>query len=127
MESDFKIVKGGSTAKKKLDVMVSSLFSHSSSYSGLNGDEDDDSDTDDGEVEIFRRREVKKMFDLVDKDGSGYIDKTEMDKLLRTLGKNYSREEMNAGFFNIDKDCSGHIEFHEFYEWFKRIQSTENE
>jgi hypothetical protein len=122
MESDFKIVKGISTVKKNLDNMVSSVFSQSSKFGALNEDEEEDSDTDDGELERFRRREVKKMFDIVDQDGSGYIDKAEMESLLRKLGKDFSREEMNEGFFNIDKDCSGHIEFSEFYELFKCIQ-----
>jgi hypothetical protein len=122
MESDFKIVKGISTVKKNLDNMVSSVFSQSSKFGALNEDEEEDSDTDDGELERFRRREVKKMFDMVDQDGSGYIDKAEMESLLRKLGKDFSREEMNEGFFNIDKDCSGHIEFSEFYELFKCIQ-----
>ena len=122
MESDFKIVKGISTVKKNLDNMASSVFSQSSKFGALNEDEEEDSDTDDGELERFRRREVKKMFDMVDQDGSGYIDKAEMESLLRKLGKDFSREEMNEGFFNIDKDCSGHIEFSEFYELFKCIQ-----
>ncbi len=121
MESDFKSVNGSSVVKNNLDSMVSSAFSQPSHLGITNGDEDEDSDTDDGELERFRRREVKKMFDVVDQDGSGYIDKKEMEILLRKLGKNYSREEMNEGFFHIDKDRSGHIEFSEFYEWFKGI------
>ena len=118
MESDFKVVKGTSVAKKNLDDMVSSAFSRSTKWGTV--DEDEDSESDEGEVESFRRREVKKMFDMVDRDGSGYIDKAEMSALLRSLNKDYSREEINEGFYHIDKDLSGHVEFLEFYEWYKK-------
>lgn len=122
MESDFKIVNGSSKVKKNLDSMVSSVFSISRPFGAINRDEDEDSDSDDEEIENFRRREVKKMFDVVDTDGSGYIDKVEIESLLRKLGKDYSRELLNTGFFAIDKDCSGHIEFAEFYGWYKSLQ-----
>jgi len=122
MESDFKIVKQSSAAKKNLDNMISSTFTRSSLWGATDGEEEEESDSDEGEIEIFRRREVKKMFDGVDTDGSEYIDKTEMSDLLRRLGKDFSREQENEGFFAIDTDCSGHIEFSEFYSWFKSLQ-----
>jgi|AntRauTorckE5430_2_1112549.scaffolds.fasta_scaffold00782_5 Ca2+-binding EF-hand superfamily protein len=121
MESDFKIVKQSSAAKKNLDNMISSTFTKFGLLGATNAEEEEDSDSDDEEIESFRRREVKKMFDGVDSDGSEYIDKKEMSDLLRKLGKDFSRERVNEGFFIIDTDCSGHIEFAEFYMWFKRI------
>ena len=121
MESDFKILKQSSTSKKDLDNMISCTFARSGPLRANTGEEED-SDSDEEEINRFRRREVKKMFDIVDVDASGYIDKTEMSGLLRNLGKEYSREQVNEGFFAIDTDCSGHIEFHEFYSWFKSLQ-----
>lgn len=124
MESDFKVVIGTLEAKQNLDNMITSAFSPSKHADGAdNGEEEDDSDEDEDEVEMFRRREVKKMFDIVDKDGSKYIDKGEMRKLLKSIGREYTNEEINEGIHKIDVDGSGHIEFSEFYEWFKSIQN----
>ncbi len=125
MESDFKAVKGVIPLRKNaaMDNMLTSAFATSKHWSEkglLSGcDEDDASDSDDEEVERFRRREVKKMFDVIDKDGSKYIDTKEMQALLRGLGRKYDREEINKGFCNLDSNYSGHIEFEEFYKWFK--------
>lgn len=110
--------------------MISSAFSpgeKSSQYQNgcANNDEEDQSDSDEDEREQFRRREVKKMFDLVDKDGSGYIDRKELETLMKSLNKTFSSQEINEGFARIDVDLSGRIEFSEFYEWYKQIYSEE--
>ena len=72
MEKDFKHT--GSSSQKALDTLVSSAF--------LNQDgpslEDDDSDIDEDELEQFRRAEVRNLFSMVDSDGSGVIDRTEI-------------------------------------------------
>jgi len=123
MESDFKVVKKSSNVKKNLSNMVSSTFAQSNSNwtTPVAEEEEDDSELEEDEVEKVRRREVKKMFDIVDKDGSGYIDKQELHELLKSLGKEFSRENVNEGFYAIDRDNSGRIEFTEFYEWFKKV------
>lgn len=123
MESDFKVVKAD--MKQNVDKMLTSAFSRPSSEQLVdcngNDDEDDDSDSDLEERESFKRKEVKKMFDYIDKDGSGYIDIAELGKLLKNLGKKYTREEINERFYRVDSDRSGHIEFDEFFEWFKKV------
>jgi Ca2+-binding EF-hand superfamily protein len=123
MESDFKVVKAD--MKQNVDKMLTSAFSRPSSEQLVdfhgNDDEDDDSDSDLEEREVFKRKEVKKMFDYIDKDGSGYIDIAELGKLLKNLGKKYTREEINERFYRVDSDRSGHIEFDEFFEWFKKV------
>jgi Ca2+-binding protein (EF-Hand superfamily) len=124
MESDFKVVKKTSNVKKNLSNLVSSAFAQSNNTNWATPvmeEDEDDSDLEEDEVEKIRRREVKKLFDIVDKDGSGYIDKLEMCELLKSLGKEFDRENVNEGFYAIDKDNSGLIEFSEFYEWFKKV------
>ena len=79
------------------------------------------SETEEDEREQFRRREVKKMFDLVDKDSSGYIDRKELQTLMKSLNKNFSSAEITEGFARVDTDLSGRIEFNEFYEWYRNI------
>lgn len=123
MESDFKVIKAD--MKKNVDKMLTSAFSRPSSElcveSKSNDDDCNHSDSDLEEMENFRRREVKKMFDYIDKDGSGYIDIVELGKLLKNLGKKYTREEVNERFYRVDSDRSGHIEFGEFFDWFKSL------
>jgi hypothetical protein len=117
MESDFKGVS--SVSKNALSALVSSAFLHQQAGTSLEGD--DDSDLDDEELDNFRRAEVQKLFDVVDKDGSGLIDNEEMTHLLGGLGKTLPKEEIDLGFAKLDVDSSGHIDFNEFYTWYKDV------
>ena len=65
--------------------------------------------------------EVKKLFGIVDNDGSNYIDRSEMATLLNNLGKSLSEEEIDEGFVKLDTDSSGQIDFEEFYSWYKDV------
>jgi calmodulin len=121
MESDFKGVS--SVSKNALNALVSSAFLHQQAGASLEGD--DDSDLDDQELDNFRRAEVQKLFDIVDKDDSGLIDKEEMAHLLNSLGKTLSKEEIDLGFTKLDVDSSGHIDFDEFYAWYKNVAGCE--
>lgn len=116
MESDFKGVSSGS--KKALSALVSSTFLHQQGGPALEGE--DDSDLDEDELDEFRRAEVRKLFEMVDKDRSGLIDKAEMSYLLDSLG--ISVEELDEGFAKLDSDSSGTIDFEEFYAWYKEVQ-----
>ncbi|KAL7521692.1 hypothetical protein ACHAWX_006366 [Stephanocyclus meneghinianus] len=116
MESDFKGVSNAS--QNALNTLVSSAFLKEE---GPAFDDDDDSDFDEAELESFRCAEVKKLFNIVDSDGSGYIDKSEMIELLNKLGKTLSDDEINDGFKSIDIDASGHIDFDEFFAWYKAV------
>mmetsp|Transcript_18662 Transcript_18662/g.21564 ORF Transcript_18662/g.21564 Transcript_18662/m.21564 type:complete len:127 (-) Transcript_18662:190-570(-) len=126
MESDFKVVPKDAM-KKNLDSMISSTFSSGESLLNLRGEQlsndDDMSDADEEELEQLRRREVKKMFDLIDKDGSGYIDRKELETLLKSLNKTFTHDEVNEGFARVDVDLSGRIDFDEFYGWYKNENS----
>ena len=128
MESDFKVVHASAVKKNKenLGNMISSVFAPEKEWKEeKHNGEEDDSDLEDNEEELFRRREVKKMFDFVDKDGSRYIDKKEFITLVKGLGKDFrSEEDLHAAYSRIDHDMSGRIEFDEFYEWFKHIRQT---
>lgn len=117
METDFKGVSG--VSKKALGALVSSTFSHQQGGTSLDGD--DDSDIDEEELELFRRTEVQKLYDVIDDDGSGLIDKEEMICLLNSLGKMIPQDEIDRGFARLDKDSSGHIDFDEFYAWYQEV------
>ncbi len=124
MESDFKGVVKSSIIGNKLNGMVSSAFSpNGMCMSNLNVDDDDDSDCDEEERELFTRSEVKKLFDVVDSDNSGYISKNELAEMLKQLGRDTSIEKFDEGFKKVDCDNSGQIDFEEFYQWYKNCNN----
>jgi len=102
--------------------MVSSVLS-SEAIHQVDYEFEDDSDTDEEEREQLRRREIKKCFDVVDSDSSGFIDKKEFGKILNRLGKDLRKEEVDECFRKIDRDLSGRIEFSEFYKWYRSVQN----
>jgi Ca2+-binding EF-hand superfamily protein len=118
MESDFKGVSD-SVNVNALSALVSSAFLHQ--QAGASTESDDDSDLDDEERDNLRRADVQKLFDIVDMDGNGFIDKQEMTHLLFSLGKILPKEEIDPGFAKLDMDSSGHIDFDEFYKWYKDV------
>lgn len=120
MESDFKGVSNAS--KKALNTLVSSTFlNEDSGAPALEGD--DDSDLDENELDVFRRAEVGKLFNMVDRDGSGLIDECEFSQLLENLGRQLPKEDIHEGFARLDTDSSGHIDFEEFYAWAYPVKS----
>lgn len=119
MESDFKAIH--ESCKKSLNKMMTSVIS-SKELSQECEKGEYDSDEDEEELEELRRREVKKSFDVVDSDSSGFIDKVEFDKTLKCLGKDLGKEVVDECFRKIDNDMSGHIEFDEFYKWYRSGQ-----
>mmetsp|Transcript_30842 Transcript_30842/g.65162 ORF Transcript_30842/g.65162 Transcript_30842/m.65162 type:complete len:366 (+) Transcript_30842:280-1377(+) len=123
MESDFKGVSSGS--KKALSALVSSAFLNQQ-QGGQSIEGDDDSDLDEEELQTFRYVEVHKLFNIVDEDGSGFIEKDEMASLLNSLGKPLPEGEIEEGFAKLDEDSSGHIDFDEFYSWYKEVAGYGN-
>ena len=121
MESDFKGVSNES--KKALNTLVSSTFLNETDNNGPSTlDGDDDSDLDENELETFRRAEVRRLFNIVDRDSSGHIDKDEMTQLLENLlNKKIPQEDIDVGFAKVDTDSSGQISFEEFYTWYKLV------
>ena len=116
MESDFKVVNA--SYRKSLDNMVSSVFSQKGI---LESDDDNDGNSDsedENQLDSFRRREIKKLFDVIDRDSSGFVDKKEIDILLELLGRKLSRNQIERGFRRLDKDNSGKIDFAEFFQFF---------
>jgi len=121
MESDFKAVHV--SVKKNLENMVSCAFPGDDKPSGEMAEtvedlKEDESDADDDEWESVMRDEIKKLYDLVDHDKSGYIDRLELEILLQQLGRTVSPEDIEKGFQRLDMDGSGLIDFNEFYTWY---------
>lgn len=58
--------------------------------------------------------EFREIFNLVDKDGGGSIDKEELAELMDTLGIEATAEEIDHMVGEIDVDGDGDIDFEEF-------------
>ncbi|KAF0974497.1 hypothetical protein FDP41_006529 [Naegleria fowleri] len=59
-------------------------------------------------------KEFKEIFDLVDTDGGGSIQKEELRQLMETLGLNPTDEQLDEMMLEVDADGSGDIDFSEF-------------
>jgi Ca2+-binding EF-hand superfamily protein len=61
--------------------------------------------------------ELRQNFDLVDRDGDGWIIGEEFIALLQALDEDLSRDECLLAFEATDADGDGSISFEEFIEW----------
>jgi Ca2+-binding EF-hand superfamily protein len=61
--------------------------------------------------------ELRQNFDLVDRNGDGWILAEEFIALLQALDQELSRDECLLAFEATDADGDGSISFEEFIEW----------
>ena len=73
----------------------------------------------------FQRLELKKFFKLLDIDGSGEIDISELEGPLLSTGLVYNQATLEALVKRIDKDHSGEIDYYEFLDAFKPIEARQ--
>ncbi|XP_063954890.1 calmodulin-A-like [Lytechinus pictus] len=70
------------------------------------------------------QEELKKAFQLFDKDGNGYISAAELKLAMTTLGEPLTDDEVAEMIANADIDQDGKINYGEFVEMI--MQSSEN-
>lgn len=66
------------------------------------------------EKENFTEEELLDAFKLFDKDGTGTITSTELNRIMTTMGETFTDEEADALLKELDPDSSGTIDYHEF-------------
>ncbi|XP_062598570.1 neo-calmodulin-like isoform X2 [Saccostrea cucullata] len=64
--------------------------------------------------------DMKQAFELFDKNHDGKISSDELGRVLRTLGHNYSQEEVEDMIKNADTNENGFVEFDEFVVMMRR-------
>eukprot|EP01052_Picozoa_sp_SAG31_P030182 SAG31_NODE_3075_length_4712_cov_2.262302_5_plen_559_part_01 len=69
--------------------------------------------------------EIQEMFDVIDEDGSGLLDRNEVHKMLKGLGRCLSTSDLDAAMEAMDGDGSGEVDADEFREWWREIERTE--
>lgn len=67
------------------------------------------------------------MFQTVDADGSGHLDREEVGKLFELLGTPLVESELIVAMRKMDKDGGGTVDFAEFYQWYKVVSEKEEE
>lgn len=65
-------------------------------------------------VEVSGRR----AFDKIDEDGSGELDREEIGKLAKDLGRPLDGPSLDAFMAEIDTDGSGLVDYEEFFVWY---------
>lgn len=71
---------------------------------------------------IVQYWQARRAFDYVDANGSGRIELSELDGVLRTLGMSTDSDLVNQAMLVLDKDGSGDVSFDEFWEWWQLIK-----
>jgi len=70
---------------------------------------------------IVTDKELKKMFDKLDSDGSGSLERAELEELMRMLGQ--PMEKVDQYFADSDADGDGQLDFDEFRKVFREGES----
>ena len=68
------------------------------------------------------RDAMRKMFDRFDQDGSGSVDASELNEVMRGLGKHLSEAELSRMVSEADKNGDGEIDFDEFAAVLKAVE-----
>lgn len=69
------------------------------------------------EDDIAEMESVRKMFQSIDVDGGGALDKTETNSLFRKLGYELTEMQFDTVFSEMDKEGGGDVSFYEFQHW----------
>jgi Ca2+-binding EF-hand superfamily protein len=69
---------------------------------------------------------LRQVFDSIDIDGSGSLDRDEVAQLSRNLGNELSPEELEAAMLEMDGDGGGEVDFEEFEDWYMNMLSSDD-
>jgi Ca2+-binding EF-hand superfamily protein len=62
-------------------------------------------------------QEASQVFEKVDKNGSGSLDREEIRAVFLELGVVLTEEQLDEGMLDMDSDGSGEVDFAEFHQY----------
>ena len=69
-------------------------------------------------------KDIQTLFEAIDTDGSGFLDRYEVGELAIVLGFPLNATELNDAFERMDYDKSGRVSLKEFEAWCKYATSS---
>lgn len=69
--------------------------------------------------------ELRELFDLIDEDNSGSLDRDEIQNLAGRLGKHLTIAQLDEAMDEMDEDGGGAVEFDEFVAWWMDTASQQ--
>mmetsp|Transcript_31619 Transcript_31619/g.50483 ORF Transcript_31619/g.50483 Transcript_31619/m.50483 type:complete len:190 (-) Transcript_31619:573-1142(-) len=75
------------------------------------------------EISPERLEQLKQAYSVFDKDGDGEVTEREFAHVMKCLGQNHTEEEISAMFEQVDTDGSGMIDFEEFLDFLKIMET----
>ena len=70
-----------------------------------------------------KERGLRELFDEIDTDGGGTLDRGEIKALADKLGVAMSKRELDLAMKGVDEDGSGEVDFEEFAEWWPQQEA----
>lgn len=79
------------------------------------------------EVNTRDEADVRAVFDGIDLDANGTLERSELDTLAqRLLHRPLSEKELDKAMRDMDEDGSGEVDFEEFLEWWRKERGDPN-
>ena len=71
--------------------------------------------------------QLRQLFEDIDVDESGLLDRGEVADLAESLGCPLSTTELDEAMAEMDEDQSGEVDFDEFQSWFEKMEKVEQQ
>ena len=62
---------------------------------------------------------MREIFDSIDEDNSGYLDRQELGHLAKRAGRHLNERQLDDAMRAMDADNSGQVDFEEFCDWWE--------
>lgn len=69
-------------------------------------------------------RSLQDLFDAIDTDDSGFLDRMEVGELASVLGIELTEDELNVAFSEMDQNGNDRVDFEEFETWFENSKDS---
>eukprot|EP01046_Picozoa_sp_COSAG06_P102124 COSAG06_NODE_48280_length_333_cov_0.858974_1_plen_96_part_01 len=70
------------------------------------------------------RSALRTLFDEIDADGGGSLDRGEVARMAEKMGAAMSEHELDAAMAEMDEDGSGDVSFDELVKWFSERKTA---